>query len=115
MAPEIFEDGDFDCKVDVYTFVVLPGLDPFLSAGNCSSSGAGSPAIPDSIGRPYTELICRCCAIAPDDRPPFVLIVSAAPAREEHFRAGLGVDRSRATRPAPACRSSCRRSPPDAE
>jgi hypothetical protein len=43
------------------------------------------------------------------DRPPFNKILWAAPAREGHFRAGLDVDRSRATRLAPTRRSCCRR------
>jgi hypothetical protein len=109
MAPEIFEDGGFDFKVDVSGFIVLTGLNPFSNVRNGSSSGAGSPAIPDSVGRPSAEVIGRCRAIASDDRLPFTKIVWAAPPREEHFRAGLDVDRSRATRPAPARRSSCRR------
>jgi hypothetical protein len=49
MTPGIFEDGCFDRKAHVSAFVVLTGSD--------SSSGAGAPMVPDSVGRAYAELI----------------------------------------------------------
>jgi hypothetical protein len=45
------------------------------------------------------------------DRPAFKTIMWAAPVQEEHFRTGLDVNRSMATRPAPAQWSYCRRLP----
>jgi hypothetical protein len=51
MALAIIGDGGFDYKAKVCTFIGLTGLGPFPSPGNDSSSGAGSPAIPDSVGR----------------------------------------------------------------
>jgi hypothetical protein len=92
-------DGGFHFKVDGCAFVVLAGLDLFMNARNGSSSGAESRAIADSVGRSSAKMIGRHSKHR----------VQVAPPREEHFRGGLDVDRSRATTPGPARRSCCRR------
>jgi hypothetical protein len=106
MGSEIFEDGGFDCKVDVCAFIVLTGLDPFPKARNSLSSGAGSPAIADSVGRLCAELISGGWVIAQVVRDDKLSSGLACPERMVNI-AGTGT-RSRRTAPRPSASTSSR-------
>jgi serine/threonine protein kinase len=86
MAPEIHSGKDFDFAVDVYAFgmivfVVLAALEPFPDC-RCEFLIAqrvidgGRPKIPASVNRAYAELIEKCWAQDPRDRPDFEVILS---------------------------------------
>jgi hypothetical protein len=59
MALEIFEEGGFNFKVNVYCLVVLTGLDPLPNPSDSPSSEVKSPAIANTVGRPHSNSIGR--------------------------------------------------------
>jgi hypothetical protein len=78
MGLESLEEGYFDFKGDVSFLVVLTRASSFPNPGDSPSSGAGSPAIANSVGRPYAELI---------DQPSDQFCGSRLPVRDISTRA----------------------------
>jgi serine/threonine protein kinase len=97
MAPEYFNEERVSTKVDVYAFgmmmfTMLSGLDPFPNAMNrfylMGRIAKGiRPQIPKTVRAPYVELIKKCWATVPDERPDFKDIMVWF--GEERFLEGL--------------------------
>jgi serine/threonine protein kinase len=85
MAPELFSDGEFNFKVDVYAFgivlyMIVTGLEPFPEITNPFVLGqkvvAGiRPPIPASVPEGFSTLISACWDQDPKHRPLFSHVV----------------------------------------
>ena len=85
MAPELFEAGQYDEKVDVYSYAVilwelLTGRQPFrgknvVEIATLVLHQAKRPEIPAKTPSKLAELISLCWSADPKNRPSFAMIV----------------------------------------
>lgn len=82
MSPEMIGKEDYDFKTDVYSFSLVmyeivtneipkfPGDKTINNSINAALSGS-RPSIPSSVKPTFRDLICRCWAQDPQNRPDF--------------------------------------------
>lgn len=88
MAPEVFKGGNYDEKVDVYSyamvlFEIICREIPFeeseaVAVGKLITQGKRPDieAVPPDCPKPLMDLMLQCWAQEPQDRPPFDVIVA---------------------------------------
>jgi serine/threonine protein kinase len=99
IAPELFLSGQYDEKVDVYSFAVImwemmhPGTIPLahytpVEAAIAAAHRNVRPQVTIPISRKLARLLRACWHGTPTERPPFARIVELIEAARDKLAAG---------------------------